>query len=77
MTVENFKKMDEKYYTHSRSSKNPKKDMKSPTPSKAVENQRKREKSGIITNVSNIQKAKKERKRNIKQVGQLKANGTH
>lgn len=47
--------------------------MKTLTPSKAVENQI-RGKSGIITNVFNIKKAKKQRKINIKQVGPLKVN---
>lgn len=47
--------------------------MKSPMPSKADENQRKREKSRIITNVSNTKKAKRGEKKEYKAGGSIKS----
>ena len=52
--------------------------MKSPTPSKAAENQKEKGKSEIITDLFNTKgRKKRERKRNIKHVDQLKANGRY
>ena len=52
--------------------------MKIPTPSKAAENQKEKGKSGIITHLLILQEEKKGgRKRNIKHVDQLKANGRY
>ena len=50
--------------------------MKTPTPTKAAENQKEKGKSGVITDLFNTKGGKKkEKKRNIKQGDQLKANG--
>ena len=52
--------------------------MKTPTPSKAAENQKEKGKSGIITVLSNKKgRKKKETKRNIKHGDQLKTNGRY
>ena len=52
--------------------------MKTPTPSKAVENQKEKGKSEIITDLFNTKgRKKRERERNIKHVDQLKANGIY
>ena len=52
--------------------------MKTPTPSKGAEIQKEKGKSGIITDLFNTKGGeKKETKRNIKHVDQLKANGRY
>ena len=52
--------------------------MKTPTPTKAAENQKEKGKSGVITDLFNTKGGeKKEKKRNIKQGDQLKANGRY
>ena len=52
--------------------------MKTPTPSKAAENQKEKGKSEIVTDLFNTRgRKKRERKRNIKHVHQLKANGRY
>ena len=52
--------------------------MKTPTPSKAVENQNEKGKPEIIADLFNTKgRKKRERERNIKHVDQLKANGRY